>query len=347
MSTPLEIRTFVPADDGARDEFVQAHPHGTFFHLAGWRRVVERVFGHAPLDLIALENGEIKGILPLMACRALRGRVSLISTPYAVYGGALGVDAEVERALFEAAESRALEMGAGRLELRCQHDPGLDLPRSELHATFIKDLPKTPEEVLAAMPKKARADARKARNKLGLTLHEGRWYAADLVRLFHRNKRSLGSPAMPAKWFAQLLAEFGDKATVHLVRRDDEPLAAVMSFFYKDSVLAYHSGTGEDVDRNYKASVFMYMALQEWSVEQGYRVFDFGRSRKDSGPASFKAHQGFEPADLHYRFRLVKDAETPSLNPSNPKTKILRDTWSRMPIWLTSALSSPASKFLP
>ncbi len=347
MSGDIEVRFSTPADDAARDHFVRATPRATFFHLAGWRRVVERVFRHEPLDLLALDGGEVVGVLPLMGCRGLRGGRALISSPYAVYGGPIGTSPEVERALFNAAEKRAIELGVKRLELRCLEDPGLDLPRSELYATFIRELPEKAADVLPRMPKKSRADARKARQEYGLTLEEGRWFVADLVRLFHRNKRSLGSPAMPAAWFAELLREFGDRATVHLVRHGAEPLAAVMSFLFRDTVLAYHSGTGVDVDRNYKASVFMYLALQEWAVEAGYRAFDFGRSRKDSGPFAFKTHQGFEARDLHYRYRLVRDRETPSLNPSNPKTKVLQDTWSRLPLWLTTALSTPAARYLP
>ncbi|MEZ6013706.1 MAG: FemAB family PEP-CTERM system-associated protein [Planctomycetota bacterium] len=347
MSDSIEVRRSVAADDAARDAFVEAHPRASFFHLTGWRNVVRDVFGHEPVEFVALDRGELVGVLPVMACRGLRGGRALISMPYAVYGGAIGATQEVEHALFRAAERHAVEQGVARLELRCLDDPGLEVPRSDLYATFIRELPARPEDVLGAMPKKARADARKARKDHGLTLDEGPWFVADLVRLFHRNKRSLGSPAMPARWFSALLREFGDRATVHLVRRESEPLAAVMSFFFRDTVLAYHSGTAEDADRSYKASAFMYMALQEWSIAEGYRVFDFGRSRKDSGPFSFKVHQGFEPRDLNYRYRLVRDRETPSLNPSNPKTKVLRDTWSRLPLWVTTALSTPAAKYLP
>ena len=347
MTAEIEVRLATAADDAARDTFVRAMPKATFFHLSGWRDVVARVFGHSPMDLVAVDGGAIVGVLPLMACRGLRGGRALISMPYAVYGGPVGVTPEVERALFDAAERRAIDLGVKRLELRCLDDPGLEVPRSDLYATFIKTLPARAEDVLPGMPKKARADARKARQEHELVLEEGRWFVADLVRLFHRNKRSLGSPAMPARWFAELLTQFGDDATVHIVRRKGEPLAAVMSFLFRDTVLAYHSGTGEDVDRNFKASAFMYLALQEWSIGEGYKVFDFGRSRKDSGPFHFKEHQGFEPRDLHYRYRLVKDRETPSLNPSNPKTKVLRDTWSKMPLWLTTALSTPAAKYLP
>jgi FemAB-related protein (PEP-CTERM system-associated) len=347
VSASIEVRASVPADDEARDALVRAQPRGTFFHLSGWRNVVQRVFGHTPFDLVAVDGDRLVGVLPLMACRGLRGGRALISVPYAVYGGVVGVDREVEHTLFRAAEQRALDLGVQRLELRCLDDPGLDLPRSDLYSTFIKALPASAADVLPSMPKKSRADARKARQEHGLVLDEGRWFVADLARLFQRNKRSLGSPAMPARWFAELLKEFGDAATVHLVRREGQPLAAVMSFFFRDTVLAYHSGTADDVDRNYKASVFMYLALQEWSIDAGYKVFDFGRSRKDSGPYHFKEHQGFAPRDLNYRYRLVKDRVTPSLNPSNPKTKVLRDTWSRMPLWLTTALSAPAAKYLP
>lgn len=347
MIDGIQIRPSTPADDEPRDAFVRALPRATFFHLAGWRRVVERVFCHAPMDLLAVDGDRIVGVLPLMGCRSLRGGRALISVPYAVYGGPVGETPSIERALYEAAEARALDLRVQRLELRCREDPGLDLPRSDLYATFIRDLPAREEDVLARMPKKARADARKARQEHDLVLDEGRWYVADLVRLFHRNKRSLGSPAMPRRWFTEILTEFGRDATVHLVRRGAEPLAAVMSFFFRDTVLAYHSGTADGADRSYKASVFMYMALQEWSVAAGYQTFDFGRSRKDSGPCQFKTHQGFEARDLHYRFRLVQDRATPSLNPSNPKTKVLRETWSRMPLWLTTSLSSPAAKYLP
>ena len=81
--------------------------------------------------------------------------------------------------------------------------------------------------------------------------------------------------------------------------------------------------------------------------ENGYRVFDFGRSRKESGAFSFKARQGFESKELHYSFRLVKDGGLPTFNPSNPKTKILQRTWQKLPLSITRRLSGPASKFLP
>ena len=307
---------------------------------------------HRQRDLIALRGDEVAGVLPLIECKGLRGGRSLISVPYAVYGGPVAADDEVRGALLTGAEELARSTGVGRLELRCREDIGLEWPASALYATFEKELPDKVEDVLAGMPKKARAEARKARTKHGLELDEGLWYLPDLVRLFHRNKHSLGSPSLPVSFFQALIDENNlpgrsPEVFVHLVRRGAEPLAAVMSFAYEGSLCAYYSGTGEGVDRSYSASNFMYLALQEWCVERGYTHFDFGRSRKDSGAFSFKERQGFEAVDLHYRFLLVKDKAPPSLNPSNPKTKILQDTWRRLPEWMTRQLSKRLCRYLP
>ena len=343
----LVVRAALPEDAGAVDAFVLSAEHGTFFHLTGWTRAVVEEFGHRDRSLVALRGDDVVGVLPLTECAGLLGGRALISNAYAVYGGPAAVDREVELALVRAAEELAVSEQVGRLELRCQRDIDVGFERLDLHATFIRELPGSPDEVLKRMPKKARADARKARQQHGLTLREGRWYVGDLVRLFHENKQALGSPALPAAFFARLLAIFPERATIHLTKLGDEPVMAVMSFLFRDQVLAYYSGSAAHADRRCKASAFTYMALQEWSVAAGYRVFDFGRSRKESGAFAFKARQGFEPAELYYQIRRVRDQALPSLNPSNPKTLILQRAWRSLPAGLATLLSVRASRYLP
>jgi FemAB-related protein (PEP-CTERM system-associated) len=264
-----------------------------------------------------------------------------------VYGGPLGADALAAQELLSAAVRLADNRGVGHLELRYLHDPGPALVGSDLYWTFLRDLPDDPEQVLAGMPKKARADARRARERHGLEMSHGIWYLDDLYRLFLVNKHSLGSPAMPHSFFTELSKVFGDAVQVHLVRGNRLPLAAVMSFSYGKTLIAYYSGTAADADRDYKASNFLYLALQEWAVEQGFTRFDFGRSRADAGAFRFKKHQGFEPQPLHYRYHLVRDRRLPSFTPSNPRTALLRKAWKGLPHWLVSRLSNRLSRYLP
>jgi FemAB-related protein (PEP-CTERM system-associated) len=343
----LSIRPGRPADDPARDRFVRAHPRGTFFHRSGWRRVVERVFRHEPSDWIAWRGGEIVGVLPLMRTRSLLQNTQLISMPYAVYGGAVGLSPSIEAALVDAARREGARERAGRVELRYRDPSGLGLVPFSLYSTFIRDLPTKVEDVLASIPKKARAECRKARDKHGLEFTEGPWYVRDLYRLFSNNKRNLGSPGLPLEWFQGLQAEFGEDLVIHVVHRGREQLSAVMSFVDNDTLLAYYAGTADRADRDYSASNFMYCSLQEWAVKRGLKRFDFGRSRRGSGAFSFKEHQGFEARDLPYQVALLRERALPSFNPSNPKTERLRKTWSRLPPWLAARLSVPLSRYLP
>ncbi|MCZ6598580.1 MAG: FemAB family PEP-CTERM system-associated protein [Planctomycetota bacterium] len=346
-ATGVEVRPAAPADDERRDAFVIAHPDGSFFHRSAWRRVVERSFGHESRELHAWRGDELVGVLPLMLCRSVFSRRNLVSIPYAVYGGPVASDSDAEHALVETAVRLADTGRVGHLELRYRRDPGPDLIGSELYWTFVRDLPEKEEDVLASMPKKARAEARKARERHGLELSEGAWYVDDLYRFFARNKHGLGSPALPALHFQELLHQYGKDVRVHLVRRNREPLAAVMSFLDGDTLIAYYAGTDPGADGLYSASNFMYLALQEWAVRHGLKRFDFSRSRRDSGAFRFKKNQGLEPTPLHYRYHLVHGRRIPSFNPSNPRMRFLQELWIRMPSWFVRRLSNRLAAYLP
>lgn len=343
----VEVRSFDPATDAARDAFLNAASGASVFHLSGWRRAVASTFGHEPRDLVAWRDGQVVGVLPLFLCRSPFGKRHLISTPYGVYGGPVGADRDVERALADAAVAMARAEGVGRLELRCFADPALDLVPSSLYATFLQPLPDTTDEVWTRLPKRARAEVRKSIEKHSLVLSQGDWYLDILFEMFHDSKKGLGSPGLPKRWFQALKRELGDHAVIHVARTPEQPVAATMSFVFRDTLYFYYVGTIRDANRNFNATNYLVTRLQEWSVERGLKVFDLGRSRVDSGPYEFKKHQGFEPTPLAYRYALVRSKELPSFNPSNPKTERLRTTWTKLPSWVSKPLSARLMKYLP
>ncbi len=345
---PLDAR-----HDAERDALVRSSKDGGFFHLAGWRRAVVKCFGHEPRDLGAWRGERLVGVLPLFACKRPFKPATWVSTAYAVYGGPCALDAEAEAALVRVAVEAARAAGAARLELRrrtpLQDDAGL--ARHELYATFRKEIPAAREEILARMPKKARAEARKGVERHGLELLEGAGHLEELVRLFAANKKSLGSPTLPRRWFEALLEELGADGGVriHAVRRKEggETLAACMSFVFRDEFDYYYLGATDAANRQWSVSNYLPCALQEWCFDQGLATFDFGRSRVDSGPHRFKEHQGFEPAPLAYRVALLKDKQLPSFHPGNAETERLRKLWTRLPDWATNAASGMVMRWLP
>jgi len=62
----VTVRTLQANDLARWDAYVQAHPDASFFHRAGWKRVIEDAFGHRSHFLLAERGGELAGVLPLV-----------------------------------------------------------------------------------------------------------------------------------------------------------------------------------------------------------------------------------------------------------------------------------------
>ena len=348
-SGELVIRFSTQGDDVSRDAYVHSHESSTIFHLSGWASAVEGAFQAERRDLIATRGDALVGVLPLSKCRRAFGGSNWISAPWGVYGGPIADTPEISRALVEVAIERASEAGAKRLDLRCLEDPELPgLAKSDLYVTFRKSLPRRVEDVLGTFPKTERRYIRHAVSRHGLSFEEGSGYLGDLHRLFLTSKRSLGSPGLPAAWWGALESQRDLDYVLHAARRGSEILAVTLTFLHKKEAAMYYIVTAPDANRKYHATTFLIERCMEWCVSNGYELFDLGRSRRDSGACAFKRNQGFESTPLNYRHALLSsDASMPSFTPSNPKTAILRKTWSRLPLWACGGLSNRLASFLP
>jgi FemAB-related protein (PEP-CTERM system-associated) len=343
----VRVRPAGPADEATWRALVMAHPGGTPFHLPAWSRCIQATFAHEPRHLLAERDGVTVGILPLFHVRSpFLGR-NLVSIPYAVYGGPLAADREAEEALLRAGSALAKDLNVGYLELRFRDAPANDLPENDLYVTFRRELPPPGSDTLLLLPRKARAAARQARDRHRLEFAEGMWYLPDLVRLFAINKRHLGSPGLPPDHFARLREEFRGALHLHVVRSGSEPIAAVLSFAFRDTILPYYSGALTEAAERGHANNLLYWGLLDWASAKGFRWFDFGRSRRGTGAADFKKNQGFEPTPLHYRYVLVRRRRVPTFTPSNPQLAPLRRLWRAMPMRVTDLLSRWFSRYLP
>jgi hypothetical protein len=83
----LRVQDLDEASAPRWDAFVDACPEGTFFHRAGWKRVIERSFRHRCYYLYAESQGQLRGVLPLVHVRSRLFANALISTAFCVYGG--------------------------------------------------------------------------------------------------------------------------------------------------------------------------------------------------------------------------------------------------------------------
>jgi FemAB-related protein (PEP-CTERM system-associated) len=269
----------------------------------------------------------------------------LVSTPFAVYGGVCARTDEARTLLLEMAQQVAREQNVDYLELRNLRPDPSDLRLSDLYVTFSKPLPADPAECLQDLPRKARAAARQGiKNNLKSEVNLNKLkehYELNAIQM-----RRLGSPVLPFSWFQCLAAEFKDQSTVLSVSYRGKLVASVFAFLFRDTVLPYYSGSLQEYNR-YQTNNFMYLKLMEFGVENGYKIFDFGRSRKNTGPYSFKKNQGFTPQPLFYQYYLNRADDIPNVNPSNPKFDLPKRVWQKMPLPLTKWLGPKLARAIP
>lgn len=338
-----EVRRLAPDLEGAWDAFVRAHPDGTFFHLSGWREVLRRAFGHRTHYLVALAGGEVRGVLPLAEVKSLLFGHSLVSTPFCVYGGILAADEAAKQALEAQACALARELGVDHLEMRNRRRQHPDWPVKDLYVTFRKAIDADSEQNLLAIPRKQRAMVRKGIQKglrAEIDARADRHYA-----MYSESLRNLGTPVFAKRYLETLQDVFGADCEILTVLHGDEPVASVLSFYFRDEVLPYYGG-GTQAARGVSGNDFMYWSVMERAREGGRRLFDYGRSKRGTGAFDFKANWGFEPEPLYYEYFLVRSREMPNLSPTNPKYEAMIRLWRRLPLALTQRIGPPLAKYL-
>ena len=87
LTKDLEVTVLQKGEEDQWDQFVTESPDGTFFHLSGWGRVVEKVIGHRCMRLVARREGKVAGVFPMNWIRNHIFGDCLVSQSLAVYGG--------------------------------------------------------------------------------------------------------------------------------------------------------------------------------------------------------------------------------------------------------------------
>ncbi|MGH8233152.1 MAG: FemAB family XrtA/PEP-CTERM system-associated protein [Rhodanobacteraceae bacterium] len=334
-ANPCAIKRLQHDEEGRWDAFVRDAPQATFFHHAAWRGIIEHVLGHRCHYLYAERNGVTTGILPLAEIRSRLFGHALISTPFCVYGGVVARDPDSDARLTQAATALADKLRVDYLELRNRELRHVGWPVKDLYVGFRKAIDPDHEKNLKAIPRKQRAMVRKGIAAGLRARHDGS--VAEFYRVYAESVRNLGTPVLSRKYFMGLKQTFGDDCEVTVVTHQGEPVAAVMSFYFRDEVHPYYGGSVAR-GRDLAANDFMYWSVMQRAVERGGRLFDFGRSKQDSGSYHFKKHWGFEPQPLPYAYYLVRADEVPNISPTNSKYSLFIKAWQRLPLPLSCAL---------
>ena len=344
----MKITELEREEEKAWDSYILNSNSSTFYLQIGWRNVVEKTYKHKPIYLIAKEQGEIKGVLPLFLMRSMIFGKKLVSVPFAPYGGVCADNKAIENALIDEAKRMTKECGADYLELRCLNENGiglgLGLAANNSYITFILNLSQDPNIVWKGFNNKVRNAIRKAL-KSNLEIRSDN-NIGDFYRLYTKNMRDLGTPPHSYAFLKNLLHEFPEHTKIVRVQYPGTTIASLFLVSFKHTMISGWAAS-DRAYQNFNPNNLLYWGVIKSGCEEGYKYFDFGRSIYDSGTFRFKKPWGAEPEQLCYQYYLCNMKNMPDTSQSNPKRQRFVKFWRKLPIRLATTAGPLIRKGIP
>lgn len=329
------------------DEFVINHPEGRIYQLTKWNEIVCNTFNHSNKYLQLNNSGNINAILPLTEFNSfIFGRYS-ISLPFINYGGLLATE---DRYIYEISDylnSYRKNSNFNFVELRMDKPLETSLTVRKHKVTFLFELPDNPDDLWNSFKAKLRSQIRRPLKEDMVAASGNLELLDDFYRIFSINMRDLGTPALPKKFFENILMTFPENSKIVCVYTNSK-LAAAASFliYFKDACEIPWASSLSKYNM-FSPNMLLYWESLKFAIEQNLKVFDFGRCSPDGGTYRFKKQWGAEEKQLYWYYQLPEHNELPELNPRNPKYDLAIKIWKKAPLFLTNYLGPKIIKNIP
>lgn len=337
---PLEARSVAEWDT-----FVEHHPQSTLYHRSVWHGVIHDVFGHEIIRLATRDATGLSGVLPLVRLRSRLFGDYLVSMPYFNYGGALARSESLARELMLAAAAEARRIGCDHVEFRdtAVHE-GWQVRTDKV--VMQLPLPGTYDHLWGALGGKLRAQIRRPQKEGAEVLRGGAELLSEFYAVFARNMRDLGTPVYPRSLFEAILRALPGDASIVLVRHKRRPVAAGFLLGFRDRLEIPWASSLREYN-SLGVNMLLYAETLKMAIENGYRIFDFGRSSVGSGTYRFKKQWGASEQQLYWHYWLAENREMPQLTPDNPRYRLAIAAWRRLPVCVANRLGPSIVKYLP
>ena len=318
----LEVQDLRPSLEAEYDDFVRRSPAALISYSLRYRDFLVELLGAEPQYAVALQDGRVVGVLPLLGLDGPMGRV-LNSLPYfGSNGGPLTADPEAERALLTwysaaagdpaVAASTVIENPLSARSSKPAHDL-TDLRIG--HVTSLVDEHGPREDILASLEGSARRNVNKAL-RVGVKVTTENDDLDVLQSLHVRSMSAIGAQVKSPEFFAALGRHFrpGEDFDVYVARVDGEAVAALLVFYCGRSVDYYVPATSPEHRQLQPLAAILHQAMTHAS-HRGFEHWNWGGSwPSHESLQRFKAKWGGVRTEYRY-WTKVNDTSLLSATP--------------------------------
>jgi len=287
---------------------------------------------------MAKDQNKVVGVFPAAIIKSKLFGTQIRSLPFADYAGPLLSD-EAECTVIDmfldclstyVEQAHFLEVRTP-VQARVAECLGENFERGRMeYVTFVIDLNKPFEEIWKKdFDKYLRNAIRKAiKNNIEATDEKWDENLDQFYRTYLLTMKKLGSPAHGPKFFKALHDLLGDKhVKLFVSKKSNETIGAVVAFIGRETIYPAYEGINPNY-RNLNPASLLFDRMLEWGCNNGYRIFDFGRTLRGSGVYNFKKQWGGREKSLPYYY-LGKNV--PKQDPRE-KYVYLSKLWGKLPI---------------
>jgi lipid II:glycine glycyltransferase (peptidoglycan interpeptide bridge formation enzyme) len=301
-------------DEHIWHEFVDQHPQGTVFHTPELFQVFAQTNGYHPdLWVMADKNHRPMAFMVSVKITQVAG-LSQFTSRSIVHGGVLCAPGAGGRQALDAllkTYKQAVKHAVLYTELRNLSDASELAPvmsqngfAGEQHLNYLIDLDRPADQVFQSIGKRTRKKIRRGHRSgrvctTAVTVRSelDEWYAI-LDKTYRYARVPLADSTLFEAVFDLLCPR--NMAKFFVARVDGVPAACSLELLYRDTVYGWYGGMDRQYS-SYHANELMHWHILEWSVNHGYRIYDFGgagRPGEPYGVRDFKAKFGGELVDF-------------------------------------------------
>jgi CelD/BcsL family acetyltransferase involved in cellulose biosynthesis len=290
------------------DKFVESHPLGWVTHLTGWKRVLEESFQNIRahcLMLLDSASGEIVAGIPIYVSESWIKGKRLVSIPLATLCDPLVSETEGLDLLWNRLRLLQTETSSSYVEIRASRcDPailhGVATETIFDYKSHSLSLDSDLDSILMRCHRTSIRHSIQRGTKAGLETVETCRDIDKFFELYHRTRKRLGLPTLPRRFFEAIIDHLGNagKASLLAATLEGKWIAALLLLKWKGRVSADALGWEAEYDR-LSPGCFVFWHAIRLAHEQGYKVFDFGRTHKSNiGLMDHKRRWGTQVSDL-------------------------------------------------
>ncbi len=210
---------------------------------------------------------------------------------------------------------------------------------------MLLNLPDSSDALMKSFRSKLRSQITKSL-KEGLTSRAGGLdLLEDFYKVFLVNMRDLGSPVHSVDLMRNVMNEFSERSRIFVIYKAEEPVASALVVGF-NKVLRNPWASSLRKYASLAPNMLLYLRMLEFACDNGYSVFDFGRSTIGEGTYKFKEQWGATPAPLYWHYISLDGKALDPERLDSARFQGARRYWGKLPLLVTRIIGPRIRKHI-